>query len=222
MKPTIRTMTNLDVPQVVEVHLRTFRGFFLSFLGPKFLCALYEEILSLGDSECLVVTNGDDRTILGFVIGVADQTSMYSRLARRRWPRFALAALPVVAGHPSVLPRLFRAFHYPKASEKGAAPALLMSIGVLPEASGSHIGSGLVTHFLEAMRVRGVAEVSLTTDRDDNDRTNRFYQRLGFRVVRTYVTPEGRWMNEYLIQFERANQKWGPSPSLLTQEVNTV
>jgi hypothetical protein len=28
---------------------------------------------------------------------------------------------------------------------------------------------------------------------------NRFYEQLGFSVHRCYVTQEGRWINEYLI-----------------------
>ena len=52
------------------------------------------------------------------------------------------------------------------------------------------------------MQARGVSSVSLTTDRDNNERTNDFYQKLGFELARTYVTPEGRAMNEYLIQLE--------------------
>ena len=38
---TIRPMLESDVEAVVEIHLRTFPGFFLSFLGPDFLALLY-------------------------------------------------------------------------------------------------------------------------------------------------------------------------------------
>ena len=33
-----------------------------------------------------------------------------------------------------------------------------------------------------------------------------FYEKLGFKVVRTYVTPEGRCMNEFIIDIEA----WAP------------
>ena len=75
-----------------------------------------------------------------------------------------------------------------------------MSIAVKPDMAGKGVGRLLVTAFLEAMSRKGAAAVSLTTDRDSNDRTNRFYQELGFRIDRVFVTAEGRRMNEYKIE----------------------
>lgn len=74
-----------------------------------------------------------------------------------------------------------------------------MSLAVLPEAQGQRVGQALVLAFLEEASLRGLRQVDLTTDRDANDSTNRFYQRLGFACERTYTTPEGRAMNEYII-----------------------
>ncbi len=74
-----------------------------------------------------------------------------------------------------------------------------MSIAVLKEKSGHGIGTRLISAFLMEMRRQDISSVSLTTDRDDNEYANRFYQKLGFHVARTYQTPEGRWMNEYVI-----------------------
>jgi hypothetical protein len=49
------------------------------------------------------------------------------------------------------------------------------------------------------LAARRVPAVCLTTDCSSNERVNRFYQQLGFRLGRTYVTPEGRAMNEYVM-----------------------
>jgi len=48
--------------------------------------------------------------------------------------------------------------------------------------------------------------VDLTTDRDNNDKINRFYLSLGFACERTFVTPEGRTMNEYVIDLPNSNE----------------
>ena len=40
--------------------------------------------------------------------------------------------------------------------------------------------------------------MSLTTDRAGNESVNRFYELLGFTLSQTYVTAEGRPMNEYI------------------------
>jgi predicted N-acetyltransferase YhbS len=69
---------------------------------------------------------------------------------------------------------------------------------VRPSSEGKGIGRQLVLAFCQALAARGVESVCLTTDRDRNDRVNRFYQQLGFRLSRSYVTPEGRAMNEYV------------------------
>ena len=47
---------------------------------------------------------------------------------------------------------------------------------------------------------RGLQHINLTTDRLNNDCANRFYQRMGFALLRSSTTPEGCEMNEYIIQ----------------------
>ena len=39
--------------------------------------------------------------------------------------------------------------------------------------------------------------INLETDALNNDSVNRFYQKNGFVLSKTYVTDEGREMNEY-------------------------
>jgi len=74
-----------------------------------------------------------------------------------------------------------------------------MSIAILPEYQNKGIGKALVQEFLNEMQQCGMRQVNLTTDKDGNDAVNAFYARLGFQLVRSFVTPEGRWMNEYTI-----------------------
>lgn len=78
-----------------------------------------------------------------------------------------------------------------------------MSIAVLPECQGSGIGQLLVRAFLDEAKRRGLRQVDLTTDRDNNESANRFYQRMGFVCERSFVTPENRAMNEYVIDLSR-------------------
>ena len=74
-----------------------------------------------------------------------------------------------------------------------------MSIAVLPEYQGRRIGKVLVQEFLNEMQRRRMRWVNLTTDKHKNDAGNAFYSGLGFQLARSFVTPEGRWMNEYVI-----------------------
>jgi ribosomal protein S18 acetylase RimI-like enzyme len=74
-----------------------------------------------------------------------------------------------------------------------------MSLAVDPRCQSVGAGRTLVSAFLDEARRRGSTKVDLTTDKIGNDRVNRFYESLGFRVVREVVTPEHRVMNEYEI-----------------------
>lgn len=186
-----------DIPCVVNVHLRGFPGFFLSFLGEKFLHELYQTVLSDPSGIAIVYDQGD---LLGFVAGSDQPSGFYRRAICSRLLRFFLASISPVLRQPSIIPRLFRAFNTPVDEDPGEGCGTLMSIAVLPEAQGKGIGSQLLRAFLDQAAARGLAEVNLTTDRRGNEDVNHFYQSYGFRLERTYVTPEGREINEYRIR----------------------
>jgi len=193
----IREMRAADIDAVVTIHLESFSGFFLSFLGPKFLALLYEGVMD--HPQGLVLVAESDAGIEGFVAGVADQSGFYKGLIKKRAHRFAWASLGAVVRRPRVAPRLVRALGQSRRAEKSAAQASLMSIAVRPGTSGKGTGRDLVSAFSAALAARGVREYCLTTDRDANERVNQFYRRLGFRLAGSFVTPEGRAMNEYVM-----------------------
>jgi len=198
MNITIDSMEENDLNSVVAVHLCSFPGFFLTFLGPRFLRLLYTQIL-VTTGHVALVARDDSGKVLGFIVGVPAQARFYRDALRRRWLAFSIASLSAVTRQPHIIPRLVRALRYPNNSEHALAQALLMSIAVVPDASGQGIGRNLVCRFLIEMKSSGYTTVSLVTDRDNNDRVNRFYKDLGFSLAQTYATSEGRWLNEYLI-----------------------
>jgi ribosomal protein S18 acetylase RimI-like enzyme len=208
--PITRPMKSSDVREIVAIHIASFSGFFLTFLGERFLLVLYDRMLSLPGSIAFVAE--DDENISGFVIGALSQVSLYRSLLWDHWPAFTWAALGPVLRRPSTAPRLLRALRRPAEVGNAAADCLLASIAVRPQAAGRGIGSSLVVAFLDAASRMGATAVSLTTDRDGNDRVNRFYRNLGFTLARSYCTAEGRWMNEYLISL----------PSASTEEVTAT
>jgi ribosomal protein S18 acetylase RimI-like enzyme len=194
--PLLRKMYKNDIDFVVKIHLESFPGFFLSFLGPRFLKLYYSGICSAPEGIRFVLLNSDN-VPAGFVVGTSNPRGFYSRLLKREWWKFALASISAVLKKPSSVKRIVRAFSHPGENPIGAEVAGLFSIGVVPELQGTGAGKKLVTAFLDESRARGCKKVFLTTDRDDNDAVKIFYQKLGFRIERQYVTPEGRRMNEY-------------------------
>lgn len=183
---------------VVAIHLSSFPGFFLSFLGPRFLSYFYFGICTAPEGIAFVFLN-DTGNPAGFVAGTSNPRGFYSRLLKRCWLKFFLASIVPVLRKPSVVRRVARAVSHPAENPVGDDVAGLFSIGVLPELQGAGAGKKLVRAFLEEAKKRGCNKVFLTTDRDKNDSVNSFYEKLGFSIERQYVTPEGRRMNEYWI-----------------------
>lgn len=197
---TIQSMLRDDVKEVTNVHIRSFEGFFLSFLGPRFLYQLYRSIVE--DPNGIAYVAKKDGKIVGFAAGSTKTRELYKKMIKRRVFAFAWASFGAFLRKPGILFRLLRAFRMP--AEKDVIPncGTLMSIAVLPEAQGYGIGKELVHIFLEDARHHSVNCVLLTTDRENNEYTNAFYRKLGFSVVRHYETPEGRSINEYFISID--------------------
>jgi GNAT superfamily N-acetyltransferase len=191
-------MTHPDIDDVVGVHLRSFPGFFLSQLGPAFLARLYRELLD--DPSGIALINKHDGRVQGFVAGTIEPHGFYRRLLVRRWIPFALASVIPVIRHPGIAPRLLNAFRKTDDEDPEEGSGLLMSIAVDPQGQAKGTGSALVRRFLAECRLRGLSSVHLTTDKLDNDRTNRFYLGLGFSVSRVITTRQGRVMNRYSIE----------------------
>lgn len=190
----VRPMTEVDVPRAVQIHVAAFPGFFLSFLGPRFLQLFYGEAVALGE---IVMVASLDGAVVGLVMGSRSPGRFFKAMLRRRLLGFALASAPAVLRRPSVALRVARALLKPGQAARVEGTATLMSIAVGPEAQGYGAGKALVLAFIEAAARRGAVKVDLTTDKVDNERTNSFYRSLGFHVAREIVTPEERILNEY-------------------------
>lgn len=195
----IRKMKKDDCQTVVAIHLAAFQGFFLSFLGEKFLTVFYRCLLA-DSSGIALISETDEHKIVGFVAGSDHPKGLYRDLLKKYWFEFAWASLEAFAKKPSILPRLLRGFTLPSHELPEPDCATLMSIAVDPQYQGHHIGLSLLDAFLEESVLRNVKYVNLTTDAINNDMVNSFYQAHGFRLFRTYTTPENRQINEYLIK----------------------
>lgn len=196
---TIRPAHAGDVASIVQVHTQSFPGFFLTFLGPKFLKVLYCKTIEQADSIDFVAVGGNEQ-VIGFVVGVMSQGRFYRRLIRKNLISFGWASLGAVIRRPSIFPRLMRALNRPREAQTHSADCLLMSLAVYPAAQDAGAGSRLVLAFLKEAGRRGARAVSLTTDQAGNEGVKRFYESLGFKPDRTYITAEGRPMTEYVVE----------------------
>jgi ribosomal protein S18 acetylase RimI-like enzyme len=194
----IRNMSSENIKQVVSIHLKSFPGFFLSFLGPRFLSLYYNGVVEAPEGIAFVYLN-EAGSPSGFVAGTSNPRGFYSRLLKRGWLKFSFASLGAICRRPAAIVRIARGFLHPGENPAGDEVAGLFSIGVLPELQGTGAGKALVRAFQDEAKKRGCKKVFLTTDAEGNEAVNSFYRKLGFTVERQYNTPEGRKMNEYWI-----------------------
>lgn len=185
---------------VVNCHLESFQGFFLSFLGPKFLKLLYSEIINSVNGLGVVAIRGNE--LVGFAIGSMDTPGLFKRLVLRRVLRFALCSLLPLIKKPSIIGRLLGAFNAGQKSQEFSSKCSLMSIATSKKCQGQGIGKKILRGFFELARSKGALDVCLTTDAENNDSTNLFYRNNGFVLKRIFLTPEKRKMNEYYISFD--------------------
>jgi len=59
------------------------------------------------------------------------------------------------------------------------------------------------------VRRRGGSGCFLTTDAENNEKVNSFYQKLSWKIESTYKTSEGRVMNRYVLDLPEKAKKDG-------------
>lgn len=183
------------IKKVVGIHLSTFEGFFLTFLGKGFLYHMYSSYCEHELSGLYAAFDGEEP--IGFVAHSADMSGLYKSMIKKRLIPFAWYALGGFIRRPSAFMRLIRAFLKPGESKREENYVELASIGVSPEHKSRGIGSLLIQHLIENTDLTKYAYISLETDAENNEGANCFYQKNGFLLAREYTTPEGRKMNEY-------------------------
>lgn len=183
------------VCEVTNIHLATFQGFFLTFMGRGFLRQMYRSYCEHDSSGLLVAF--DDGKAIGFLAYSENMSELYKFMIKKRLIPFAWYSLGAFFRKPKIFMRLIRAFLKPSESKRQEAYVELASIGVSPNVKSCGVGSSLVNALKERVDFEKFAYISLETDADNNEGANHFYQKNNFLLVRNYKTREGRSMNEY-------------------------
>ncbi len=139
----------------------------------------------------------DDDRLVGFLAYSEDISGFYKYLIKKRLLPFAFYSAIAFLKKPVIMLRLLRAFTYSKSSKRSEAYVELSSIGVLPEAKNNGIGTMLINELKRNISSDKFSYIKLETDRLNNDAANAFYIKNGFVLYRSYITREGREMNEY-------------------------
>ncbi len=189
------TADNRYITILSKLHIVAFPNFFLTQLGLSFLKTLYRGYIEDKNSGILVAEiNGK---LAGFIAYSNEYSKFYKELLKRHLIRFAFYSLLAVIRHPSFVKRLLSAFKKSDEVLKGEAYVELASICVNPKVDGKGIGTKLIEKLKEITDFTIYEYINLETDACNNDAVNKFYVKNGFQLAQSYVTTEGRKMNEY-------------------------
>lgn len=183
------------IKKVVEIHMKSFKGFFLTFLGKGFLCQMYKSYCDDCSSGILVAF--DDDNPIGFLAYSKNYSGLYKRMIKRRLIPFAWYSLGAFFRRPKVFMRLIRAFLKPGETKREEEYVELASIGVDPNVESKGIGTSLINELVNLVDFNKYKYISLETDAENNEKANCFYIKNKFYLFRSYETHEGRKMNEY-------------------------
>lgn len=183
------------IKKVVEIHIKTFNGFFLTFMGKGFLRQMYSSYAQYDDAGLLVAY--EDDTPVGFLAYSSDMSGLYKYMIKRKLIPFAWYSLCAFFRKPMVFMRLLRAFLKPSEAKRNEKYVELASIGVSPECKSKGVGSALISELRRITDFNMYRYITLETDAVNNEIANNFYKKNGFELYREYKTREGRKMNEY-------------------------
>lgn len=194
----IEKLTSLDkkiLDEIVKIHLATFQGFFLTFMGKGFLSQMYLSYVLHKDSD-IIIAQEDGKTV-GFLAYSTDMSGLYKYMIKTRLIPFGWYSFGAFLRNPKVFMRLIRAFLKPGEATRKEKYIELSSIGVSPEIKSKGIGTKLIGFLKENVNFDDYEYIKLETDAVDNELANHFYVKNGFVMKGEYETREGRKMYEY-------------------------
>ncbi len=181
--------------EVVDIHDKAFKGFFLTFMGKGFLYQMYRSF-SEDKNSGLMIAEEDGKTV-GFLAYSSNLSGLYKNMIKKRLFAFGLFAFLAFLRRPKSFMHIIRAFLKPSESKREEPYVELSSIGVLPDEKSSGIGSAMIDCFKGTIDFSKYEYITLETDAVNNEAANSFYRRNGFVLYRRFTTREGREMNEY-------------------------
>ncbi|MDM8236977.1 GNAT family N-acetyltransferase [[Ruminococcus] torques] len=180
---------------VVSIHIETFKGFFLTFMGKGFLKLMYRSYTEYKDSGILVAFEGEKP--VGFLAYSGDFSGLYKYMIKKRIILFAWYSFGAFLRKPKVFIRLVSAFLKPKEVKREEKYVELASIGIEPNMKSKGVGSKLIDVLKAQTDFTEYAYITLETDAENNESANYFYRKNGFVLKRKFETNQGRKMLEY-------------------------
>lgn len=189
------------INNIVTIHLETFTGFFLTFMGRGFLNQMYRSYCNHRASGLLVAE--ESGKAIGFLAYSGDFSGLYKYMIKTRLIPFGWYSAGAFFRRPSAFMHIIRAFLKPSEVRHVEKYVELSSIGVNPKIKSKGVGSLLVEELKRRVDFDKFAYITLETDAVNNDGAIHFYEKNGFIRERKFETEEGRKMYEYRFEGKR-------------------
>lgn len=183
------------INDIVSIHLNTFTGFFLTFMGRGFLNQMYRSYCDHDESGLLVAE--DNGKAIGFLAYSGNFSGLYKFMIKTRLVPFGWYSVGAFFRRPSAFMHIIKAFLKPSEVKREEKYVELSSIGVDPAVKSKGVGSLLIDELKKIVDFNKFAYITLETDAVNNDGAIHFYEKNGFVRERIYETDEGRKMYEY-------------------------
>lgn len=183
------------INEIVSIHLNTFTGFFLTFMGRGFLRQMYQSYCDYDESGLLVAEEGGKA--LGFLAFSSNFSGLYKFMIKTRLIQFGWYSIGAFFRRPSAFMHIISAFLKPGEAKREEQYVELSSIGVDPNVKLKGVGSKLIDTLKDNVDFDKYAYINLETDAVDNEGAIHFYEKNGFVRERIFETDEGRKMYEY-------------------------
>lgn len=183
------------IDTIVDIHMKTFKDFFLTFMGRGFLRQMYYSYCDYDKADLLVAEKFGE--VVGFLAYSSDFSGLYKHMIRKRLISFTWYSMGAFFRKPTSFTHIIKAFLKPKEVMRKEKYVELSSIGVKPEIKSCGVGTELISALKQIVDFNEYQYISLETDAVNNDASIRFYEKNGFIRERIYETDEGRKMIEY-------------------------
>lgn len=189
------------INDIVSIHLNTFTGFFLTFMGRGFLNQMYRSYCDHDESGLLVAE--ENEKAVGFLAYSGNFSGLYKYMIKTRLIPFGWYSVGAFFRRPSAFMHIIKAFLKPSEVKREEKYVELSSIGVDPTIKSKGVGSLLIDELKKIVDFNKFAYITLETDAVNNNGAIHFYEKNGFVRERMYETDEGRKMYEYRFEGEK-------------------
>jgi ribosomal protein S18 acetylase RimI-like enzyme len=177
-----------DLPQMVEIHMRTNPQAYLTSLGSDFLRAMYTRFILDSSGISVIAVDEATNNVAGVAIGCVNVKTFYRKLGLyltyqyiKSCCRSLLHASPSKVG----IARRYRG-QVELFPESDAS--YFTQLNVSPDFQRKRVGSRLAEHFYQQVLSRGLKRVYLITD-EDNHEVRALHEKMGCVLIKEFMTP---------------------------------